>query len=149
VTDSDGLLRHYRMSTLEGWIGFAVASVVLFLWPAAWDPSGRLALLAYIAVFVIVAFLSVPLVEHRRPWPLGPKIESIRRSSAFGYVSTVVVLILVRVIAAVLDLQPFRIATTAYVALCLMWLTFTVSWRPLMYRVYPWLRVGSATATGP
>jgi hypothetical protein len=146
MTENDDLLRHYRLNILEFWIGHIIASAMLLLWPAAWDPSSAVALGAYLLVLVLAASLAVVLIEHRRPWPFGPTFEPFRFTSGFAYVSWLAVIFLILIVTSTLNLKGLPINLAVNMGLGLVWLTLTVLWRPLTLRAYPWLSADAAAA---
>jgi hypothetical protein len=138
-------LHQARLVVLATWIGYAAASLFLFLWPASAGPPGLLAIGAYIVVFAIATLLSIWLIGHRRPWARGPRREPYRLPRLFAFVSGFVLLFLLGMLADLLNLDlPTDLAFRMGVGL--LWVTATVTWRPLMRRTYPSLWVGSGKA---
>jgi hypothetical protein len=140
VSEAQRLLRHYRLSALEAGIGYAVASAVVLLWPGAGDAPWPLVLGAYVVVLAVVLFSAVDLIEHRRPWPFGPRYELPRRTSGFFFVFLFIGLLLLRVADLLLQPLAFPQTLTVGLGIWLLWYTVSVSWRPLTLLMYPWLR---------
>jgi hypothetical protein len=142
-------LHRSRLELVEGWIGYAVASVGLQVWSGANTWPWPAVTVAYLGLFVAASLSALALIERRRPrLSFGSHDTPRSDSRSLAYFGWLFITFAAAVVASDLAKPASTsLQITLFCGICLVSLTLSVFWTPLRARVRPDLPIGDVPRT--